>query len=413
MSDATGNGHTAGARDEWLRAPLSRFLTLNVETVDVDPERMYPTIGVLNRGRGLLYRDPVSGSATSYGKLNRIGPGVLVYSRLKAFEGAIAVTPDNLPESFASQEFPTFTFAPGADPNFFRILATTQGMWDALQGASIGMGGRRERVKPADFLDIVMDIPALPTQERIVEVISAVDDQIAALGAEVTAVQRLLNMLLADHFLTIDGDAQRIVDLCSHVVGGVWGEPEGEGEVNRLALGPRIYAPGTSDFVTDGSPVRAFTAKQAESRTVQEQDIILERSGGSADQPVGRVAIAGPGLEPCVPTDFQRLLRVDPTKALPMYVFWRLRHDWVSGLPRDYSRRTTGITNLSVKEYIAREILLPSAEEQVRLVKNAAMVEALIIGLRVEAGRLRAVRAAMLSNILAQTITIDSTALEV
>ena len=33
---------------------------------------------------------------------------MLVYSRLKAFEGAITVTPDDLPESFASQEFPTF-----------------------------------------------------------------------------------------------------------------------------------------------------------------------------------------------------------------------------------------------------------------------------------------------------------------
>ena len=49
-------------------------------------------------------------------------------------------------------------------------------MWDALQGASKGMGGRRERVNPADFLDIVMDIPPLPMQARIVEVIGAVDD---------------------------------------------------------------------------------------------------------------------------------------------------------------------------------------------------------------------------------------------
>ena len=54
-------------------------------------------------------------------------------------------------------------------------------MWDALQGASKGMGGRRERVKPADFLDIVLDIPPLPVQERIVEIVSVVDDQIAAL----------------------------------------------------------------------------------------------------------------------------------------------------------------------------------------------------------------------------------------
>ncbi len=75
MSDATNNGHPTVAQGDWVRVPLARFLKLNVETVDVDPERIYPTVGVLNRGRGLLYRDSVAGSATSYTKLNRIGPG--------------------------------------------------------------------------------------------------------------------------------------------------------------------------------------------------------------------------------------------------------------------------------------------------------------------------------------------------
>lgn len=170
MSELAAATAEADTRQAWVRAPLSRFLALNLETVDVEPDRAYPTVGVLNRGRGLLYRDPVAGSDTAYAKLNRIGPGALVYSRLKAFEGAITVTPDDLPESFASQEFPTFAFSADVDPRFFRILTTTQRMWDALQGASKGMGGRRERVKPADFLGIVMGIPPLRVQKRIVEV---------------------------------------------------------------------------------------------------------------------------------------------------------------------------------------------------------------------------------------------------
>jgi hypothetical protein len=192
MSDPPNSDAAGGAQEEWVRAPLSRFLTPNVEVVDVYSDRTYPTVGVLNRGRGLLYRDPVAGSSTAYKKLNQIGPGVLVYSRLKAFEGAITVTPDDLPESFASQEFPTFAFASDADPDLFRILTTTQSMWDALQDASQGMGGRRERVKPADFLNIVMDIPPLPVQERIVEIVRAVDDQITALDAEVASLRSLL-----------------------------------------------------------------------------------------------------------------------------------------------------------------------------------------------------------------------------
>lgn len=297
-------------------------------------------------------------------------------------------------------------------PEFLIFVVQSPSMAERLAGRQTP-GGYAPHISGRDISEFTFALPPLSVQERIVEVISAVDDQITTLDAEASTARRLLNMVLAEHFAAVEGEPYRIVDLCSHVVGGVWGKPEGEGEIDRLALGPRIYTPGTSDFVTDGSPVRSFTTKQADTRTVQEQDIILERSGGSPEQPVGRVAIAGPDLERCVPTDFQRLLRVDSEKALPRYVFWRLRHDWVSGLTHSYSRRTTGITNLSVKDYIAREVPVPSLEEQAGLVESAEAVDALVVTLRAEAASLRQVRAGLLSGLLGRTIDIESAELEV
>ncbi|MBU7597382.1 hypothetical protein JGS22_006980 [Streptomyces sp. P38-E01] len=312
-----------------------------------------------------------------------------------------------------SPVYPVFRVREGQDARFWGMVLEGGVLTPYFDSRAIGSIARRRRTTIPVFKEAPIFIPPRPTQERIVKIIGAVDDQIAALESEVSTARRLLNSVLAEHFATVMGKPQRIVDLCSHVVGGVWGKPEGEGEVDRLALGPRIYAPGTTDFVTGGSPVRSFTTKQADTRTVREQDIILERSGGSPEQPVGRVAIAGPGLAPCVPTDFQRLMRVEPERALPKWVFWRLRHDWVSGLTRNYSRRTTGITNLSVKEYIAREVPVPSPEEQAALVERAAAVDALVITLRAEATSLRQVRAGLLSGLLDRAITIESAELEV
>ncbi|MCT7293880.1 restriction endonuclease subunit S [Rhodococcus sp. PAE-6] len=289
------------------------------------------------------------------------------------------------------------------------VLSARKADLESLQTGSTN----QTELSASSIAAVPIALPPLPVQERIVEVIGAVDDQIAALDTSVSTVRKILNKVLAEHFTTAEGTRHRVVDLCSHVVGGVWGKPAGENEVDRLALGPRIYAPGTSEFVTDGSPIRSFTTKQADTRTVREQDIILERSGGSPEQPVGRVAIAGPNLEPCVPTDFQRLMRVDPEKALPRYVFWRLRHDWVSGLTRAYSRRTTGITNLSVKDYIAREIPVPSLHEQTGIVERAEAVEALISALNAEAVGLRQIRASLLSALLDRTIDIESAELGV
>lgn len=182
------NSHADVDAPTWSPAPLSRFLTLAVKPVSVEPDRIYPIVGVLNRGRGLLYREPIAGDATAYGTLNKIEPSVLIYSRLKAFEGALTVTPSDLPESYASQEFPTFSLTLDADPQFFRILATSKPMWDALQSASKGMGGRRERVKPSDFLRLTLPVPPLGIQQQIAELIGTIDYQIAALGVEAEAL---------------------------------------------------------------------------------------------------------------------------------------------------------------------------------------------------------------------------------
>lgn len=175
----------------WERVRLGDVMALDVMKVEVTPEGAYPIIGVLNRGRGLLYRDPVRGVDTKYETLNVIKPGQIVYSRLKAFEGAITVVPRDLGESYASQEFPTFSCGPRLYPEYFRLVTTMATLWVALQNKSTGMGGRRERVKPADFLDIPLLLPPVDEQQRIADVISAVDTQIEATSTVVEAADAL------------------------------------------------------------------------------------------------------------------------------------------------------------------------------------------------------------------------------
>jgi type I restriction enzyme S subunit len=269
------------------------------------------------------------------------------------------------------------------------------------------MGGRRERVKPKDFLTIEMALPPLTEQRRIVNIMSTVDAHVQALRDEIVSSQLFLSRVLAEAFENADGGDSAIVDLCSRVVGGIWGAPAGESEIDVLALGPRIYTPGTSGFVTDGSPNRSFTIKQVDSRIIRENDIILERSGGSAEQPVGRVVIAGQGLRPCVPTDFQRLMRPDPTLVEPRYLFWRLQHDWNQGLTRDYSRRTTGITNLSVKDYIARVVRIPVRTEQIDLVRRADAIEMAMSAAGNELAHFSAFRSTFLNALLNQDFEIS------
>ena len=73
--------------------PLGDVLQLAPAEVPVEADGTYPIAGVYSFGRGLFQRGPISGSETSYARLNRLAPGRLVMSRLKAFEGALTVIP--------------------------------------------------------------------------------------------------------------------------------------------------------------------------------------------------------------------------------------------------------------------------------------------------------------------------------
>ncbi|MFE7312907.1 restriction endonuclease subunit S [Streptomyces sp. NPDC057555] len=236
------------------------------------------------------------------------------------------------------------------------------------------------------------DLPPLDEQKRLADLLWALERHRVELDGQVSAVEAALQHFLADSFRTAPGPQIKIVDLCTHVIGGIWGSPEGKAEVDVLALGPRVYSDGATQLATDGSPVRSVSRRQAEVRLVRDGDIILERSGGSPSQPVGRVVVARGELAPCVPTDFQRLLRPNPEVVEPRFLFWRLRHDWAAGVTRDYAKKTTNITNLSVKDYIARSIAVPSLANQIQLLGRVASFEDTLASVIMEKSELAALR---------------------
>lgn len=206
---------------EWERVRLGEVVALDIEAVPVTTTAVYSIVGVLNRGRGLLFREPIGGDETSYKTLNRIRPDQIVYSRLKAFEGAITVAPSDLSEAYASQEFPTFTCGERILPEYFRLLTTTKRLWDQLQMLSTGMGGRRERVKPADFLTIEVALPSPSEQRRIINLMAAVDAQIEALGEERIRADALWWAIATDMVADLaDGDTKRL-DAIADISGGL------------------------------------------------------------------------------------------------------------------------------------------------------------------------------------------------
>lgn len=406
MSDPTNSDPAAGAQEEWTRAPLARFLALNAEVVDVDPDQAYPTVGVLNRGRGLLHRDPVAGSSTAYKKLNRIGPGVLVYSRLKAFEGAITVTPDDLPESFASQEFPTFAFASDVDPDFFRILTTTQSMWDALQGASKGMGGRRERVKPADFLNIVMDIPPLPVQERIVEVIGAIDDEVTALETEADALTDVMTVTRSQLLQPGDGwDDVAVGHLAEARTGRAFPDKyqgNAKGEVPYFKVADMNVQANIRHLTTPGNWLDSGGIAAVKPRICPPGTVVFPIIGAALSTEKRRLLIQPSAFD-------QNLMGLVPNdRVAPEYLLAVMSSIRLSDLTQPGA-----VPSVNQKIVSAIRVPLAPREVQEQIVKTMDVLQSGVDAKYAEAGCLRAVRAGLLSGLLDRTIEIESAELEV
>lgn len=149
--------------------PLGSFLMPAADETAVQIDQTYPIAGIYSFGRGLFPRPPMLGSETKYSTLFRLRSGQFVYSRLKAFEGAVAVVDPAISGAFVSQEYPTFDIDPDrAERGFFQWLCRWPRFWELLAAQSKGIGARRERVHPEQLLaDVKVPLPPLDQQRRL------------------------------------------------------------------------------------------------------------------------------------------------------------------------------------------------------------------------------------------------------
>ncbi|MEW9530811.1 restriction endonuclease subunit S [Microbispora sp. NPDC049125] len=148
--------------------PLGDVIQPAIDEVLVDPEKTYSIGGVYSFGRGLFRREPIKGVDTSYKTLNRLHSGRLVMSRLKAFEGAIALVAQDFDGYHLSPEFPTFEIDRSEiDERYLAHICTWPELWNRLSAESKGLGARKVRVGANRLLSINIPLPDLPEQRRI------------------------------------------------------------------------------------------------------------------------------------------------------------------------------------------------------------------------------------------------------
>lgn len=136
----------------------------------------YPQVGVKGFGQGLFERETLDATQTTYKAFNRLYEGALVLSQVKGWEGAIAVCPPDLAGRYVSPEYRTFRCIPGkALSEYLSVVVTNPWFWTRLSDVTRGVGARRERTRPEQFLRLELPMPRIEEQSYALPVFAKLE----------------------------------------------------------------------------------------------------------------------------------------------------------------------------------------------------------------------------------------------
>lgn len=143
----------------------------------------------------------------------------------------------------------------------------------------------------------------------------------------------------------------RLEDITGKAISGEWGLDDED------ATGIPVLR--TTNFTNDGVinfsnvVTRTITKKDLSSKYLRPGDIIIEKSGGSDKQPVGRVVYYEEEPNRYLFNNFTGVLRImNPNLWNSKYVFYALYANYLKGGTRKYQNKTTGLHNLKTEQYV-------------------------------------------------------------
>ena len=127
----------------------------------------------------------------------------------------------------------------------------------------------------------------------------------------------------------------------------------------------------TKDFGLDYSKIEYIDVelKSFEKRNLEDGDIVVEKSGGSDNFPVGRSILYNGENRKYSFSNFTMSLRIiDKSEILPRYLYYVLQYKYRRGDMKQMQTQTTGLHNLLTEKFLAAPIPIPPVGEQERIV---------------------------------------------
>lgn len=361
-----------------------------------------------------------------FGRRGDIGRCALITERSEGWlcgTGCIRVTPGNS----------------GVDSNFLFYYLSLPSTAKWLENHAVG--STMANLNTSILESVPVQLPPLPIQRRIAEVLSTYDDLTENNKRRIELLEEMAQAVYREWFVEMrfpghedasmcDTDAlgpvpegwevKSVDNILEYHIGGSWGKEEPQGEfIKPVHVIRGTDIPGARHLSMEEVPLRFLKQSYYNSREMQTGDIIFEVSGGSKDQPVGRALLVTHQLfdvfeHDVICASFCKLLRVDPD-ILHSFLFYHfIREIYQDRRINIYQVQSTGIKNLKFSHFREKCFVpIPSKRLQQRFVNFISPLIDQVQSLGERNEILRSTRDLLLPRLMSGEVTVDSMEKEV
>ena len=287
----------------------------------------------------------------TFKKLNctEVVPGDILISRLPDPIGRACIVPEGIGKAITAVDCTIVRLNATLPPEF--LISFSKTALYASQINKIKTGTTRLRVSRGNLGNVIIPIPPIESQHHFAAIAQQADK--SKFGD--------FKSQFIEMFENVESYC-KLEDLISDTFPGEWGsEPISENAIKVIR---------TTNFTNEGYldltdvVTIDIEPKKVVRKKLKQGDTILERSGGTKDNPVGRVVFFDE-IGDYLPNNFTQVLR--PKESVnPVYLFYALYNSYNlnKAAMRAMASQTTGIQNLSMSDFMAKSIVLPSRDEQ-------------------------------------------------
>ena len=377
--------------------------TINIQVDDIDKNEWILELEDIEKETANIIQRLSASERSVKGTRHKFSAGSILYSKLRTYLNKVLVAPS---EGYCTTEIMPFdTYGIISNEYICHVLRSPFFLDYTLQ---CGYGVKMPRLSTTDACNGMIPLPPLNEQIRIVEAIKywfvlidiiesgkenlqetikqakskildlAIHGKLVPQDPTDEPAGKLLKRINPKAEITSDnGHYQKlpegwvitsISEMCENI-NGLW---KGKKEP-FVKVGVIRNANFTKDFKLDYSKIEYIDVEERafKKRHLLNGDLIVEKSGGSDNNPVGR-AILYEGKDAIFSfSNFTMVLRIHYKDVLSYkYLYYYIMSKYQKGEMRLMQTQTTGLHNLILDKYLDIPLCLPPYQEQQRIINK-------------------------------------------